>query len=147
MRTSLSRPFLILCGVLYLGFGLAVLLAPGAGVRPPDPFADTGFLGDVTGTHGGLNITAGLFLLYAAVSGPWHRAGVLLVALMNAGYLGGRLVAAASGDISGPSLAAMALETTLLAVAVHVATNSTPGASPGGRTGPAAGTPPPGSLV
>jgi len=121
MRTSLSRPFLIFCGILYLGFGLAVLLAPEAGVGPLVPVYP-GFLDDLAGSHGGLNVAAGLFLLYAAFSGPWHRSGVLLVALMNAGYLAGRVMTAAEGGtFSTLTPAAMTLEAVLLALALFLA--------------------------
>ncbi|KPK57185.1 MAG: hypothetical protein AMJ59_20155 [Gammaproteobacteria bacterium SG8_31] len=121
MNTPLSRPFLILCGLLYLGFGLAVLLAP-------EPALQTGFepansvLRDLHGSHGGLNTAAGLFLLYAAVSGPWHRPGVLLVALMNAGYLAGRLITLlVGGAVSASLLGVMALEAALCVLALSLA--------------------------
>jgi hypothetical protein len=120
MNTPLSRPFLIVCGLLYLGFGLAVLLAPEPALHDA---AATGLLEDFHGSHGGLNLAAGLFLVYAAFSGPWHRPGVLLVALMNGGYLAGRVVTLLVGDaLTTPLLAVMALEFALCAVAVSLAT-------------------------
>jgi len=89
-----------------------------------------GLLGDIAGTHGGLNAAAGLFLVFAAFSGPWHRPGVLLVALMNAGYLVGRLIAMAEGaPASTLAPAVMALEAMLLAVALTLACRVSLGAS------------------
>lgn len=122
MNTPLSRPFLILCGILYLGFGLAVLLAPEPAIQPGFEPAASGILRDLHGTHGGLNTAAGLFLLYAAFSGPWHRPGVLLVALMNGGYLAGRLVTLlVGGAVSASLFAVMALEAGLCVLALSLA--------------------------
>ena len=132
MGTPFSRPFLMLCGVLYLGFGLAVLLAPepgasGGGLYP-------GLLRDIAGSHGGLNAAAGLFLVFAAFSGPWHRPGVLLVALMNSGYLAGRLIAVAEGaPTSTLAPAVMALESMLLAIALILACRVSKGSGPSRR--------------
>ncbi len=121
MRTPLSRPFLLLCGLLYLGFGLAVLLAP----EPAQVFAGippAGILNDFEGTHGGINAALGLFLLHAAFSGPWHRPGLLLVALVNGGYLAGRLIELMiGGPLSAAVLAVMALEAALCGLALSLA--------------------------
>jgi len=129
MSTPFSRPFLMLCGVLYLGFGLAVLLAPESGPGSPGGDFYPGFLRDIAGSHGGLNTAAGLFLVFAAFSGPWHRPGILLVALMNSGYLAGRLIAVAEGAPASTLVpAVMALEAMLLAAALILACRVSPGA-------------------
>lgn len=113
MNVCLSRPFLILCGILYLGFGLSVLLAPAAGMEAVFGAAAGAFEG-LGGSHGGLNAAAGLFLIHAAFSGPWRRPGLWLVALMNAGYLAGRALALAMGGVlSAPLVAVMVLEAAL----------------------------------
>lgn len=119
----LSRIFLTLCGILYLGFGLGVMLYPESGLpgfSTIDP--SLGALGDLHGSHGGINVAIGLFLLYAALTEPWHRPGLLLVALMNGGYLAGRLIAlAGQGTLSASLLAILGLETLLLACALFLA--------------------------
>jgi hypothetical protein len=122
MGTCLSRPFLYLCGVLYLGFGLWVLLSPDNGTLLLSSGNAGAALMDVTGTHGGFNVAVGLFMLFAAGTPAWHRPGLLLVALINGGYLGGRLIELALyGSQSGILLAVMALEIVLCAVAVSMA--------------------------
>jgi len=122
MATCLSRPFLYLCGVLYLGFGLWVLLDPYSGPASLASGDTGGTLLDVTGTHGGFNVAVGLFMLFAAGTPAWHRPGLLLVALMNGGYLAGRLIELALyGSQSNVLAAVMALETVLCAVAISMA--------------------------
>jgi hypothetical protein len=119
----LSRLFLTGCGILYLGFGLGVLLAPESGVSgfwggDPSP----GALGDLHGSHGGMNLAIGLFSLFAAMSPVWHRPGLLLIALVNGGYLTGRLIAVAGQGTMSPALIAIiGLEATLLVAAILLA--------------------------
>lgn len=116
----LSRLFLTLCGILYLGFGLGVLLYPETGLpNAVAANASLGALGDLHGSHGGINAAIGLFLLFAALSGQWHRPGLLLVALMNAGYLAGRLIVVAGQGVLSPTLVSiLCLEAVLLASAL-----------------------------
>lgn len=118
-----SRVFLAFCGVLYLGFGLGVLLYPESAVPAvglTDP--NLGALGDLHGSHGGINAAIGLFVLFSALSPEWHRPGLLLIALMNAGYLGGRLiVVAGQGMLTAPLLAILCLEAVLLFCALWLA--------------------------
>ncbi|MDH3916066.1 MAG: DUF4345 domain-containing protein [Chromatiales bacterium] len=122
MGTCLSRPFLYLCGILYLGFGLWVLLDPHSGAASLASADTGGTLMDVSGTHGGFNVAVGLFMLFAAGTPAWHRPGLLLVALMNGGYLAGRLIELALyGPQSNVLVAVMALEIVLCAVAVSMA--------------------------
>lgn len=93
----MNRAFLYACGVLYLGYGLWVLLSPTTslaylGVDPGMVNA----MSDLHGSHGGLNVAIGLFLLWAAGHQTWFRYGLWLVFLMNLGYFGGRMVALVS---------------------------------------------------
>lgn len=119
----MSRVFLVLCGVLYLAYGVWVLLYPESGLAHLRLVPGNGDLvSDLSGSHGGLNTALGLFLIYAAGTGPWHRPALLLVALMNGGYLGGRAVhALMTGLPSGLVLAVMVMELVLLALALWFA--------------------------
>jgi len=116
----MSRVFLLFCGVLYLGFGLWVVLSPETSLAYLKIASySTNVLSDLRGSHGGLNIVLGLFLLYAAGSHQWHRIGLLSVALVNIGYFSGRLIAiGAEGMPSALLIAVMLLELTLLTAAL-----------------------------
>ncbi len=116
----MSRVFLLFCGVLYLGFGLWVVLSPETSLAYLKIATySTNVLSDLRGSHGGLNIVLGLFLLYAAGSHQWHRIGLLSVALVNIGYFSGRLIAiGAEGMPSALLIAVMLLELTLLTAAL-----------------------------
>lgn len=148
MRTPFSRPFLILCGVLYLCFGVAVLLTPEITGGPSKATAYAGLLHDLAGSHGGLNLAAGLFLLYAAFSGAGHAAGLWLVALMNCGYLAGRLITVLEGTPASATVAAaMALEAVLLATALYLALGGPGGSHDRGKHGRPSGESHPRPLV
>ncbi|MGD8975981.1 MAG: DUF4345 domain-containing protein [Gammaproteobacteria bacterium] len=124
----MSRIFLLACGVLYLGFGLWVVLSPETSLAYMEisPYS-TNALSDLRGSHGGLNIAVGLFFLYAAGSSQWHRTGLLAVALLNIGYFSGRLIAlGAEGLPSATVIAVMVLEVFLLTTAM-VLVRKTPG--------------------
>ena len=116
----MSRIFLLACGILYLGFGLWVVLSPETSLAYLEISAySTNALSDLRGSHGGLNIAVGLFFLYAAGSSQWHRTGLLAVALLNIGYFSGRLIAlGAEGLPSATVIAVMMLEVILLASAL-----------------------------
>ena len=141
MNASISRMFLLLCGLLYIGFGLWVLLRPSEAVIYPALPSAQGPLEDLTGSHGGMNVALGLFCLFAALSQPWHRPGLYLVALVNAGYLAGRLVALTlDGAAGGLLFSVMALEAVLCTAALALAADrrgrsgwALPGRSPDHR--------------
>lgn len=116
----MSRIFLLACGVLYLGFGLWVVLSPETSLAYLEISSySTNALSDLRGSHGGLNIAVGLFFLYAAGSSQWHRTGLLAVALLNIGYFSGRLIAlGAEGLPSATVIAVMLLEVVLLSSAL-----------------------------
>lgn len=123
----MSRIFLLACGILYLGFGLWVVLSPETSLAYLEISSySTNALSDLRGSHGGLNIAVGLFFLYAAGSTQWHRTGLLGVALLNIGYFSGRLIAlGAEGLPSATVIAVMLLEVVLL-VAALVLVQKTP---------------------
>lgn len=124
MNASLSRMFLLLCGLLYMGFGLWVLLEPSEAAVYSTLHTPPGPLEDLTGSHGGMNVALGLFCIFAALSAAWHRPGLYLVGLVNAGYLAGRLVALAlDGSPTSLLYSVMALEAVLCASALALASS------------------------
>jgi hypothetical protein len=59
----------MLCGVLYLGYGLWVLLSPTTSLDYLGvDLTIVNAMSDLRGSHGGLNVAIGLFLLWAAGS-------------------------------------------------------------------------------
>jgi hypothetical protein len=94
LEPFMSRAFLYLCGVLYLGYGLWVLLSPTTSLAYLGvDFSVINAMSDLRGSHGGINVAIGLFLLWAAGNPRWFRYGIWLVFLMNIGYFGGRVFA------------------------------------------------------
>lgn len=115
----MSRAFLYVCGLLYLGFGLWVLLSPEGSLAYLNTDLDhVNALSDLRGSHGGLNAAIGLFLLWAAGAEGWPRHALWLVFLINVGYFGGRVIAlAADGAPTGIVPAVMVLEVVLFSLA------------------------------
>jgi hypothetical protein len=124
----MNRAFLYLCGVLYLGYGLWVLLSPATSLAYLGvDLSAVNAMSDLHGSHGGLNVAVGLFLLWSAGSHDWFRYGLWLVFLMNLGYLGGRLVALVSdGMPTGIVPAVMLMEAVLVVIAYLFARRATP---------------------
>lgn len=90
----MNRAFLYACGLLYLGYGLWVLLSPTTSLAYLGvDLSIANAMSDLRGSHGGLNVAIGLFLLWSAGTHDWFRYGLWLVFLMNVGYFGGRVVA------------------------------------------------------
>ena len=90
----MNRAFLYACGLLYLGYGLWVLLSPTTSLAYLGvDLSIANAMSDLRGSHGGLNVAIGLFLLWSAGTQDWFPYGLWLVFLMNVGYFGGRVVA------------------------------------------------------
>ncbi len=90
----MNRAFLYACGLLYLGYGLWVMLSPSTSLAHLGAdLSVVNTMSELRGSHGGLNIALGLFLLWSAGESRWFRYGLWLVFLVNVGYFGGRLVA------------------------------------------------------
>ena len=115
----MSRAFLYFCGVLYLGYGLWVLLSPTTSLAYLGmQEASVNTMSDLRGSHGGLNVAIGLYLLWSAGNIAWFRYGLWLVFLMNIGYFGGRVVALISdGMPTGIVPLVMLMEVALAVVA------------------------------
>lgn len=119
----MSRAFLYVCGVLYLGYGLWVLLSPATslGYLGAD-LSVVNTMSELRGSHGGLNVTIGLFLLWSAGQQIWFRHGLWLVFLMNIGYFGGRMFALlADGMPTGLVPLVMIMEIVLFVIAFALA--------------------------
>jgi hypothetical protein len=119
----MNRAFLYACGVLYLGYGLWVLLSPTTGLAYLGvDLTVVNAMSDLRGSHGGLNVALGLFLLWAAGTHDWFRHGLWLVFLMNVGFFGGRLVALLEdGMPTGIVPFVMLLEVALFTIALVLA--------------------------
>jgi hypothetical protein len=119
----MNRAFLYACGVLYLGYGLWVLLSPTTSLAYLEvDLLAVNAMSDLRGGHGGLNVALGLFLLWAAGDRTWFRQGLWLVFLVNIGYFGGRLVALVTdGMPTGIVPAVMGLEAVLFVCAFVLA--------------------------
>jgi hypothetical protein len=124
----MSRAFLYACGVLYLGYGLWVLLSPTTSLAYLGvDLSIVNAMSDLRGSHGGLNTALGLFLLWAAGTRHWFHSGLWLVFLMNIGFFGGRVVALLEdGMPTGIVPLVMLLEVVLFVTALVLAlrTNS-----------------------
>jgi hypothetical protein len=126
----MSRAFLYACALLYLGYGLWVLLAPAAGLSYLGPGVDIGYvnaMSDLRGSHGGLNVAIGLFLVWSANQIDWFRYGLWLVFLMNIGFFGGRAIAWLDvGMPTGIVQRVMLLEIVLFVIAFVLARRVSP---------------------
>jgi hypothetical protein len=115
----MSRAFLYVCGVLYLGYGLWVLLSPATSLgHLGADLSVVNTMSELRGSHGGLNVAIGLFLLWSAGHPTWFRQGLWLVFLMNIGYFGGRVFALlADGMPTGLVPLVMLMEVALFVIA------------------------------
>ena len=116
----MNRAFLYACGLLYLGYGLWVMLSPSTSLAHLGAdLSVVNTMSELRGSHGGLNIALGLFLLWSAGDSHWFRSGLWLVFLVNVGYFGGRVVALLGDGIpTGVVPLVMLLEVALFVVAL-----------------------------
>ena len=119
----MNRAFLYVCGVLYLGYGLWVLLSPTTSLAYLGVNFDiVNAMSDLRGSHGGINVAIGLFLLWSAGNNAWFRYGLWLVFLLNIGYFGGRVFALISdGPPTGIVPLVMVMEVALFVIAFMLA--------------------------
>ena len=119
----MNRAFLYACGLLYLGYGLWVLLSPTTSLAYLGvDLSIANAMSDLHGSHGGLNVAIGLFLLWSGGSRDWFLHGLWLVFLMNVGYFGGRVVAVLEDGLpTGIVPLVMLLEVALFVIAFLLA--------------------------
>ncbi len=92
---------LALAGLGFLGFGIAILLAPAAVLAPVGISGSAAGLVELQAFYGGLEIGLGGFLLAAAWHGAWRRPGLWVVLAVNGGIGLARLVGiAGSGEFT-----------------------------------------------
>mgnify|MGYP001554602909 CR=1 FL=1 len=128
----MSRAFLVFCALVYAAFGLWVLASPHSGLAYLSIELDhVNAMSDLRGSYGGLNIAVGCFLFFAAAAAAWRRPGLGLVALLNGGYVAGRLVSLVIDGIPGRAiLIAMAFEAALVVIASILAARELPPPAP-----------------
>lgn len=125
----MSRAFLYLCGVLYLGYGLWVLLSPDTSLAHLGAdLSVVNTMSELRGSLGGLNVAVGFFLLWSAGTSNWFLHGLWLIFLLNVGYFGGRLFALlADGMPTGLVPLVMVMEIVLFVVAFVLARRANTG--------------------
>jgi uncharacterized protein YjeT (DUF2065 family) len=118
---KLAKGLLYASALLLIVIGLGFLLLPvqwaaAVEIGVPTPTART----DLRATYGGFDIGVGVFLALCARRAEWIRPGLVAIALVGAGYGGGRLFGIlAEGTASTPMLVFLGLEAVLVALAVH----------------------------
>lgn len=97
-----SSLVLALAGLGFLGFGLAILVAPAAVLAPVGISGSAAGLVELQAFYGGLEIGLGAFLLGAAWHAPWRRPGLWVVLAVNGGIGLARVIGiAGSGEFTG----------------------------------------------
>jgi len=96
-------PFLVFSALVYLGFGVALLIAPAAILGNIDiTLGSPSALSDARADYGGCAIGIGLFLAICAMRPEWRAAGLLCTAFSLAGFAGGRLLSLALDGMPQP---------------------------------------------
>jgi hypothetical protein len=93
MTMKLAKAFLLLCGVVFIGFGLGFLAVPVQwaaviDISLPSAMART----DLRATYGGFGLAIGVFWALSAFRAAWIRPGLVALGLAAAGFGGGRLI-------------------------------------------------------
>ena len=100
-----------LAGLGFLGFGVAIVLAPAAVLGGVGITGSAAGLVELRAFYGGLELGLGGFLLACARRPDWRRAGLWLVALGNGGIAAARLLGIAqSGEFTPFFAGALAWE-------------------------------------
>lgn len=93
---------LVLAGLGFLGFGLAIAVAPAAVLGSVGISGTAAGLVELRAFYGGLELGLGAFLLICAARPDWREAGLWSVALVNGGIGAARLAGIAlSGEFTG----------------------------------------------
>ena len=92
---------LVLAGLGFLGFGLAIVAAPAAVLGSVGISGTGAGLVELRAFYGGLELGLGAFLLICAARPDWREAGLWSVALVNGGIGAARLLGIAlSGEFT-----------------------------------------------
>ena len=107
----LGNIILVLAGLGFLGFGLAILVQPALVLGKVGISGTPAGLVELQAFYGGLELGLGAFLVACARNAQWQRAGLWSVALVNGGIGLARLVGIAmSGEFTGFFAGALAWE-------------------------------------
>lgn len=92
----MTKAFLIITGVLWLGYGIYLLIAPQAlaGIAGVTASSATGMV-ELRAMYGGLQAAVGVLALLAGVSATWRRQGLAALLFVYAGLGLTRLASAA----------------------------------------------------
>ncbi|WP_339829305.1 DUF4345 family protein [uncultured Arenimonas sp.] len=92
---------LVLAGLGFLGFGVAITAAPAAVLAGVGITGSPAGLVELRAFYGGLELGLGTFLLVCAARPAWREAGLWSVALVNGGIGAARLLGIAlSGEFT-----------------------------------------------
>lgn len=93
---------LVLAGLGFLGFGLAIVAAPAAVLGGVGISGTPAGLVELRAFYGGLELGLAAFLLACAARPAWREPGLWSVALVNGGIAAARLLGIAlSGEFTG----------------------------------------------
>ena len=108
----MTRLFLIATGVLWLAYGIYLVIAPQdlAGIAGVTATSATGVV-ELRAMYGGLQAAVGLLALWAGVAASWHVRGLTALLFIYAGLAVTRLVSAAlAHEFSSYVIGALAFE-------------------------------------
>lgn len=98
---TFAKWVLVLAGLGFLGFGVSIVVAPATVLGSVGIGGTAAGLVELRAFYGGLEIGLGAFLLAAAFKADWQASGLWLVAAVNGGIAGARLVGIAlSGEFT-----------------------------------------------
>lgn len=119
---SLTKPYLLVVGVLTILFGVIYLFVPATMTDPAGfgPLSGSA-LTDIRATYGGFQIGMGVFLLWAAGAEDRMKAGLILIALsIGSLFLSRTLGVLMDGELSPFHAQGLAIESTLTAVTLYL---------------------------
>lgn len=101
-KAALTVSVLVLAGLGFMGFGLAIVAAPGQVLGAVGISGSPAGLVELRAFYGGLELGLGGFLLACAARPDWRQPGLWLVALSNGGIAAARLLGIGlSGEFTG----------------------------------------------
>ncbi|WP_374604728.1 DUF4345 family protein [Arenimonas sp.] len=116
---KIGKWVLVLAGLGFLGFGIAITAAPAAVLGGVGIGGTAAGLVELRAFYGGLELGLGSFLLVCAARPAWREAGLWSVALINGGIAAARLLGIAlSGEFTGFFAGALVWELGFTAAAI-----------------------------
>ena len=117
-----ARMYLVVLGVVTAALGVAYVAAPTVFTDPTGfPALPAKALTDVRATYGGLQIAAGVFLLWTAIDRGRYLSGLFLLSVLFTAVGGSRAIGLlADGDPTSAMVGAMVFEVSMAAVSWFV---------------------------